>query len=71
MIADEQNFKLAAISTKEEIKSVVFSHDKDSATSPDSFTVYFFQTCWEIVAIDVGGYDRGFFLGCFNAKGNY
>lgn len=44
---------LEAILTKMEVKEVVFSIYKHSATSPDGFLACFYQECWEIIKKDL------------------
>lgn len=38
--------------SKEEIKSIVFSMDKDKSSGPDGFSMLFYHTCWELIKDD-------------------
>ncbi|KAL3537481.1 hypothetical protein ACH5RR_000847 [Cinchona calisaya] len=44
---------LLAVLDMQELRQVVFSLSKDSATGADDFNGVFFQTCWEIIADDL------------------
>jgi hypothetical protein len=39
--------------SQQEIKSAVFSLNKESAPGPDGFGAFFFQTYWDIIQVDV------------------
>jgi len=39
--------------SQQEIKSVVFALNKESAPGPDRFEAFFYQTYWEIIKEDV------------------
>lgn len=47
----------------QEIKEIVFSLDPNSTAGPDGFTALFFQTCWQIIAEDIGEAVQDFFQG--------
>ncbi|XP_059294479.1 uncharacterized protein LOC132047455 [Lycium ferocissimum] len=49
--------------TEEEVKEAVFSLNGESACGPDGFTGLFFQSCWEIVKLDVVDMVKAFFVG--------
>ncbi|XP_027152155.1 uncharacterized protein LOC113758673 [Coffea eugenioides] len=63
MISEEENEKLEAVPTIEEVYRVVKSMDGDSAAGPDGFTGKFFTYAWEVVAQDVYNAVISFFCG--------
>nr|XP_027067822.1 uncharacterized protein LOC113693489 [Coffea arabica] len=63
LVSDEENERLAAIPSMEEIRHLVFSMDGESAAGPDGFTGKFFSFAWEVVAQDVYKAVVSFFCG--------
>ncbi|XP_019241932.1 PREDICTED: uncharacterized protein LOC109221967, partial [Nicotiana attenuata] len=53
MVDSEQNEKLMAIPTKEEVKKAVMGLSGDSAGGPDGYTGAFYQSCWDIIEDDL------------------
>lgn len=53
LVTDEQNAALVPVPTCEEVKSVIFSMERDHSPGPDGFTAYFYQVCWDLIANDV------------------
>ncbi|GAU28119.1 hypothetical protein TSUD_295560 [Trifolium subterraneum] len=53
LIYEEVNTLLTMLPSYDEIKSAVFSLNKDSAPGPDGFGAFFFQHYWDIVKEDV------------------
>ncbi|KAL2226750.1 UNVERIFIED_CONTAM: hypothetical protein Sindi_2033700 [Sesamum indicum] len=49
--------------SKDDIKEVVFSINKDSVAGPDGFSSAFFQACWNTIAEDVSAAVMDFFRG--------
>ncbi|XP_042044339.1 uncharacterized protein LOC121790125 [Salvia splendens] len=54
---------LESLPTKQEVKSVVFGINADSASGPDSISSLFFQSCWDILGADVTKAVIDFFKG--------
>lgn len=55
---------MTTLPTMEEVKKVVFQLNGASAASLDGFTsLFFFQTCWDLVADDVTNVVKAFFCG--------
>jgi len=53
-VIEADNVKLTSLPLTEEIKGVVFDLNGDGAPCPDAFWGhFFFQTYWDIVAVDV------------------
>ncbi|XP_075099484.1 uncharacterized protein LOC142176254 [Nicotiana tabacum] len=63
MITEEQNERLYAEPTMEEVKAVVFGLNGDSTSGPEGFTGHFYQASWEIICEDVLNIVKGFFCG--------
>jgi len=53
LITDETNNMLTMLPSREEVKNVVFSLNKDGAPGPDGFGATFFQHYWNIIHSDV------------------
>jgi len=53
LITNEINNLLTMLPSHQEIKSAVFSLNKDSAPGPDGFGAFFYQTYWDIIKEDV------------------
>jgi hypothetical protein len=53
LISEEVNTMLIMLPSHDEIKSVVFALNKDSAPGPDGFGAFFYQHYWDIVQVDV------------------
>lgn len=52
-VTNEQNEKLKAIPSAEEIKEALFSIHPEKAPGPDGFSACFFQSNWEVVGRDI------------------
>ncbi|KAL0462803.1 UNVERIFIED_CONTAM: hypothetical protein Slati_0167900 [Sesamum latifolium] len=52
---------LCSIPSKEDMKEIVFSIDKESVAGPDGFSSAFYQACWEFLARDLCDAVRDFF----------
>ena len=63
LISAEQNVELERFPSNDEIRSMVFSMDGDSAAGPDGFTGRFFTFAWEVVGTDVCEAVTSFFCG--------
>lgn len=68
ILNQDDNEELAKIPSEEEIKNVVFSMDPNSSPGPDGFNGQFYQTCWEIIIIDVCNFVRAVFGGAYLTK---
>jgi len=62
-VTDDDNCKLNAHPTKNEIKNVVFALNGDSASVPHGFTGHFYQQFWDTVSDDVVKVVDAFFSG--------
>lgn len=38
---------------EEEVKLSVFSMDKDKSPCPDEFSMFFYQSCWDLIKVDL------------------
>ncbi|XP_055814172.1 uncharacterized protein LOC129883562 [Solanum dulcamara] len=63
LITDDQNRDLQALPTLEELRTVVFSMNPNSAAGPDGMNGKFFQECWEIIKEDLFRVVLSFFNG--------
>jgi hypothetical protein len=63
-----ENEELIKHFTKEEIKSALFSMEKNKATGPDGLPVEFYQHCWEIIKVDMVPLFQDFYLGVLDIK---
>lgn len=61
-VSREQNEKLTAIPTMEEIKAATFAIHPDKAPGPDGFSACFFQANWETVGPAVTEEVQSFFI---------
>nr|XP_033513005.1 uncharacterized protein LOC117277715 [Nicotiana tomentosiformis] len=61
IITAHDNTLLTKMPDEEEIKQVVFSMSKDSSPGPDRYNGMFFQTCWNIIKIDITDFVKEFF----------
>ncbi|XP_068312484.1 uncharacterized protein [Pyrus communis] len=61
MVKEEEIFSLSCLPSVEEIKSAVFSMDPSSALGPNGFPGSFYQSCWDIVGLDVINFVQVFF----------
>ncbi|XP_059066552.1 uncharacterized protein LOC131857829 [Cryptomeria japonica] len=61
VLSDNENHNIAAIPSKEEIRSVVFSFDGSKSLGPYNFPMFFFQQFWEVVGEDVSNAVKEFF----------
>ncbi|XP_073154233.1 uncharacterized protein [Henckelia pumila] len=52
-ISLEENNRIAAFPSLEEVRSVVFSIPRESVAGPDGYSSIFFQHCWDFVQQDV------------------
>lgn len=68
-ISSQQWEVLELLPTEEEVKSVVFGMDKDSAAGSDGFSMVFYQNCWQIIKQDLMEAVCDFFLGGSQPKG--
>ena len=62
MVSDAQNLMLCHVPTFDDIRSVIFDMDPNSALGPDGFNGVFFKHCWSIVGKDVCEAVRSFFI---------
>lgn len=62
-ISREDNDFIKVIPDEVEIKKVVFELNVDSACGHDGFTICFYQTCWDIVGLDIVQIVHAFFEG--------
>lgn len=53
MIIDEQNHSLQAMPIMAELKQVVFAMSPHSAAGPDGMNEKFYQSCWDIIKVDL------------------
>lgn len=53
MINAEENSILCRMPELEEVKNVVFKLNGDSSSGPDGLTGRFYQSCWDIIGIDI------------------
>ncbi|XP_019248338.1 PREDICTED: uncharacterized protein LOC109227594 [Nicotiana attenuata] len=58
-----ENTKLTAVPTREEVKRAVYGLNGDSAAGPDGYTGAFYHTCWDIVGEDIYAMVLAFFNG--------
>jgi hypothetical protein len=63
-----ENEELIKHFTEEEIKSALFSMEKNKATGPDGLPVEFYQHCWEIIKVDMVPLFQDFYLGVLDIK---
>lgn len=63
LVNQNQNESLQAFPDLDELKQVVFSMSTHSAAGPDGINGKFFQTCWEIIKIDLLAVIYAFFYG--------
>ncbi|XP_073151847.1 uncharacterized protein [Henckelia pumila] len=63
VISEEENVCIAATTTFEEVRSIVFSISRDSVAGPDVYSSVFFQHCWDFVQQDVMDAVLEFFQG--------
>lgn len=61
LISEKDNEMLNMESTKEDIKMVVFTLDKNSASGLDELTGHFYHFCWDIIERDMVGVIKAFF----------
>lgn len=62
-MTDEDNIRLTAIPSAEEIREATFSINAEKAPRPDGFSAGFFHTHWEKVRPDIVREVQGFFDG--------
>ncbi|XP_060177773.1 uncharacterized protein LOC132607707 [Lycium barbarum] len=63
MISKDQNSRIIEMPNEEEIKTIVFSLNRESSGGPDGFTGLFYQTCWSIIGGDITNMVTSFFNG--------
>ncbi|KAK6780088.1 hypothetical protein RDI58_022272 [Solanum bulbocastanum] len=63
LINREQNERIKAMPSMEELKEVVYSMNPNSAAGPDGMNGYFFQNCWDIINKDLLAVIQAFFSG--------
>ncbi|VFQ73493.1 unnamed protein product [Cuscuta campestris] len=63
LINNEQNTKLMALPSEQELKDILWGMDANSCAGPDGFNVTFFKGCWDIVKRDVTSACQEVFLG--------
>ncbi|XP_060190578.1 uncharacterized protein LOC132619809 [Lycium barbarum] len=63
LVTEDQNHTMEMLPNEEEVKEAVFALNGESACGPDGFTGLFFQSCWEIVKLDVVDMVKAFFVG--------
>jgi mannosylglycoprotein endo-beta-mannosidase len=52
-VSEEENIDLCKPFSESEIKTALFSMEKNKATGPDKIPIEFYQSCWEIVKNDI------------------
>ncbi|XP_075091900.1 uncharacterized protein LOC142172042 [Nicotiana tabacum] len=57
---DQEQLAIAAVDfyqkqlpTIEEVRAAVFELSRESASGPDGFTGLFYQTCWDVIGVDI------------------
>lgn len=68
-ITSENNGTLQALPSMEELRTIVFSLDSESTAGPDGFGAGFYQSCWEIINIDLLEAIHDFFKGAHLPRG--
>lgn len=63
-ISPEENDKLVADFTKDEIKDAVFQMEHNKAPGPDGFPAEFYQFFWDVIKDDLMAMFKDFSLGC-------
>lgn len=63
LVSDEDNKMLTNQPTLDEIKDIVFSMDPQSSPDPDGISGKFYQSCWDIIKIDLLLMVLDFFVG--------
>ncbi|XP_070050003.1 uncharacterized protein [Nicotiana tomentosiformis] len=53
MVTMDQNLELSRLPTIEEVRAAVFELSGENASGPDGFTGLFYQTCWDIIGVDI------------------
>jgi len=62
LVTSAENDLLCSLPMISEIKSAVFDLNGDGASGPDGFGGHFYQTFWDIVAMDVVNFVQEFFI---------
>lgn len=58
-----ENLRIKTLTSKEEVKKVIFELSGDSTSGLDGFTGHFYQHCWDIVCGDILKVVQAFFKG--------
>ncbi|XP_075084856.1 uncharacterized protein LOC142168095 [Nicotiana tabacum] len=53
MVTMDQNLELSRLPTIEEVRASSFELSGESASGPDGFTGLFYQTCWDVIDVDI------------------
>ncbi|XP_070031692.1 uncharacterized protein [Nicotiana tomentosiformis] len=53
MVTMDQNLELNRLPTIEEVRAAIFELSEESASGPDGFTGLFYQTCWDVIGVDI------------------
>ncbi|XP_071924898.1 uncharacterized protein [Coffea arabica] len=68
-VGSSENEMLRGLPTEEEVHTVVFGLDVDSAPGPDGFGAAFYQSCWSIIKEDLVLAIQDFFKGMQQPRG--
>ncbi|WRX25707.1 Reverse transcriptase domain - like 10 [Theobroma cacao] len=69
IISSADNDFLCAAPSLQEVKEAVFNINKDSVASPDGFSSFFYQYCWDIIKHDLLNAVLDFFQGSHFPRG--
>ena len=62
-LTEDMNITLNTAPSMDELKKVVFDLKGDAAAGPDGYSAHFFQSCWNIINIDLLAAVQSFFNG--------
>ncbi|XP_060170505.1 uncharacterized protein LOC132601442 [Lycium barbarum] len=63
LVTEEDNIVICSIPSLEEVRQAVFELAGDSASGPDGLSGLFYQSCWDIVGVDVHKVVKAYFEG--------
>ncbi|XP_059284804.1 uncharacterized protein LOC132038098 [Lycium ferocissimum] len=63
LVTEEDNVVFCSIPSLEEVRQAVFELAGDSASGPDGLSGLFYQSCWDIVGVDVHKVVKAYFEG--------